>query len=244
MATNVRTAVANRLGKSGTLSLKKDVFGIFSDDNPQRRSLLRQLELIETKPFVRVAQVKVIGTLDLGPGPGPGPPIRTVLSPSPLPQRDLDNANTIYQRECDAWVYCEGNITVDRLDLTIFDQSDCGGVAGGHVVSDDEDQLFDLGRGLGANIVCYYVFSATAFGGCAAHPPGRRGFWVGSGQFNAPASPLVAFAHELTHVVGDNGHVTTPANNLMTRAAGKPVSSTLTPAQQTRILADPDMEQP
>jgi hypothetical protein len=231
MATNVRTAVANRLGKSGTLSLKKDVFGVYSNDNPQSRSLLRQMELIETKPLVRVALVTVIDRANNN-------------VPSSQPQRDLDNANTIYQRECDAWVYCQDTRTFDRPDLTFFDQNDCGGVFGGHVVSDDEDELFDLGRDLGANIVGYYVFSATAFGGCAAHPPGRRGFWVGSPPNNNPASPLVAFAHELTHVVGDNAHVSTPARNLMTRAAGKLVSSTLTPAQQTRMLADPDMEQP
>jgi hypothetical protein len=231
MATNVRTAVADRLGKSGRLSLKKDVFGVYSNVfPPQSRSLLRQMELIETKPLVRVVLVTITDTANN-------------KIPSPQPQRDLDNANTIYQRECDAWVYCQDTDTIDRPDLTVFDQADCGGVVGGHVVSDDEDELFDLGRGLGANIVCYYVFSATAFGGCAAHPPGRRGFWVGSGQ-NSPASPLVAFAHELTHVVGDNGHVSTPADNLMTKAEDKPVSSTLTPAQQTRILADPDMEQP
>jgi hypothetical protein len=54
----------------------------------------------------------------------------------------------------------------------------------------------------------------------------------------------VAFVHELTHIVGDNAHVTTPSDNLMTQAAGKPVSSTLTDAQRDRILADPDMEHP
>ena len=232
MATNVRTAVANRLGKSGTLSLKKDVFGVYSNViPPQSRSLLRQMELIQTKPLVRVVLVTVTDTAANN-------------IPNSQPQRDLDNANTIYQRECDAWIYCQDTRTRDRPDLTVFDQNDCGGVVGGHVVSDDEDELFDLGRDLGANIVCYYVFSATAFGGCAAHPPGRRGFWVGSPPNNNPASPDVAFAHELTHVVGDNAHVSTPADNLMTKAKGKLVSSTLTPAQQTRILADPDMEQP
>jgi hypothetical protein len=159
------------------------------------------------------------------------------------PQRDLDNANTIYQRECGAWVYCAGFDERDRIELTFLDQDDCAG--GGHSVSDDEDELFDLGRDLGANIVCYYIFMSTvAAGGCAAHPPGRRGFWLGSGPNNSPASPLVAFAHELTHIVGDNGHVGLPADNLMKKKKQKPVSSTLTPAQQARILADPDMEQP
>ena len=163
--------------------------------------------------------------------------------PGVQPQRDLDNANTITSESATPGSTVNTR-TFDRPDLTVFDQNDCGGVVGGHVVSDDEDELFDLGRGLGANIVCYYVVSATAFGGCAAHPPGRRGFWVGSPPNNNPLSPEVAFAHELTHVVGDNGHVTTPAGNLMTRAEDKLVSSTLTDAQQTRILADPDMEQP
>ena len=177
MATNVRTAVANRLGKSGTLSVKKDVFGVYSDViPPQSRSLLRQMELIQTKPLVRVALVTVI---DRANG----------VVPESQPQRDLDNANTIYQRECDAWVYCQDTRIFDRPDLTVFDQNDCGGVVGGHVVSDDEDELFDLGRGLGANIVCYYVFSATAFGGCAAHPPGRRGFWVGSPRTTTHSHP-------------------------------------------------------
>jgi hypothetical protein len=229
MATSVRSEVADRLDKSGPVSLKRDVFGVVSGDNPQSRSLLDQMELIQTKPFVRVAQVTVTGD----------PPL---VVPTPRPQRDLDNANTIYQRECDAWVYCEASITVDRLELTFLDQDDC---SSGHSVSDDEDELFDLGRGLGASIVCYYIWSCTVVaGGCAAHPPGRRGFWLGSGPNNSPASPLVAFAHELTHVVGDNGHVTTPSDNLMTKAAGKPVSSTLTDAQRVRILADPDMEHP
>jgi hypothetical protein len=229
MTANVRTAVTDRLGKSGTVSLKKDVFGIYSDDNPQSRSLLKQMDLIKNKPLVRVAQVTVVGG--------------AVVTPTPRPQRDLDNANEIYQRECDAWVYCEGNITVDRIDLTFLDQDDC--LLSGHSVSTDEAELFDLGRGLGANLVCYYIWSSTLVaGGCSAHPPGRRGFWLGSGPNNSPASPLVAFAHELTHNVGNNPHVTKPTNDLMTTAAGKQVTSVLTDAQVKRILADPDMEYP
>jgi hypothetical protein len=230
MTVNVRTAVADRLGKSGTVSVKKDVFGIYSDDNQQSRSLLTQMDLIQNKPLVRVAQVTVIGG--------------TAVTPTPQPQRDLDNANTIYQRECGAWVYCEGNITVDRIELTFLEQDDC--LLSGHSVTDDEAELFGLGRDLGANIVCYYIWSSTqAAGGCSAHPPGRRGFWLGSGPNNFPASPQVAFAHELTHNVGNNPHVTKPTNDLMTTAAGKQVkTSVLTDAQVKRILADPDMEYP
>ena len=227
MATSVRTVTADRLGKSGTLSLKKDIFGIYNNDNPQNRRLTDQMDLIENKPFVRVALVTVIGG--------------NTVTPTPQPQRDLDNANTIYKRECDAWVYCVGSITINRLDLTVLDQDDC--LSSTQNITDDEDDLFDLGRDMGANIVCYYIWSATVpFGGCAAYPPGRRGFWINSSP--GPASPLVAFAHELTHVVGDNGHVAVPPDNLMTQAAQKPVSSTLTAVQCDRILNDPDMEHP
>jgi hypothetical protein len=229
MSTSVRTSVSRRLGKSGTLSLKRDVFGIYSNDNPQTRSLSSQMDLIDNKPLVRVAQVTVVGG--------------NIVTPTPRPQRDLDNANTIYQRELGAWVYCAGNITVDRIELTFLDQNDC--VSSTQDITSDEAALFALGRNLGASIVCYYIWSCTvSAGGCAAYPDGLRGFWIGSGPNNSPASPLVAFAHELTHVVGDNNHVTTPANNLMTQAAGKPVSSTLTNSQATRMLNDPAMEMP
>ena len=227
MATALRTVAANCLGRSGTLSLKKDVLGVYSNDNPQNRSLLDRLNLIATKPFVRVALVTVVGD--------------NIVLPTPQPQRDLDNANTIYLREVGAWVYCVGSITVNNLQLTFLDQNDCAGV--NHIVSADEAALFSLGRNLGADIVCYYIWSCTvAAGGCAAYPPGLRGFWLGSGPNNSPGSPVVAFAHELTHIVGDNGHVTAPSSNLMTKAAGKPITSTLTAVQAARVAGDQDME--
>jgi hypothetical protein len=227
MTTSVRTVATDCLGKAGSLSLKEDILGVYSSDNPQSRSLLARLDLIATKPFVRVALVTVVGD--------------SIVLPTPQPQRDLDNANTIYLREVGAWVYCVGSITVNSLQLTFLDQDDCAG--SNHSVSADEDALFDLGRSLGADIVCYYIWSSTVVaGGCAAYPPGRRGFWLGSGPNNSPGSPIVAFTHELTHIVGDNDHVTTPASNLMTKAKGKPLSSTLTATQASRIAADQDME--
>jgi hypothetical protein len=220
--------MGDRLGKSGTLSLKKDVFGVYSNDNPSTRFLLGQMELIKTKPLVRVAQVTITGS--------------STSNPTPTPQLDLDHANEIYQRECGAWVYCTGNISVNRPDLTILDQDDCLLSVKAHSVSDEEDQLFDLGRDLGAPFVCYYIVSSDLanVGGCSAHPPGRRGFWLG----NNPGSPDVAFAHELTHNVGHNPHVKKPPDNLMTTKKKKPVTSTLTKEQCQRILADPDMEYP
>ena len=74
MTANVRTAVTDRLGKSGTMSLKKDVFGIYSDDNPQSRSLLKQMDLIKNKPLVRVAQVTVVGGAAVTPTPAAARP--------------------------------------------------------------------------------------------------------------------------------------------------------------------------
>jgi len=175
-------------------------------------------------------------------GAGLGVALTSTSTPTPIPQLDLDNANTIYQRECGAWVYCVGSITVNQPALTILDQDDCLLSVKAHSVSDEEDQLFDLGRDLGASILCYYIVSSDLanVGGCSAHPAGRRGFWLG----NNPASPQVAFAHELTHNVGHNPHVTKPADNLMTQKKGKTVSSTLTEEQCQRILADPAMEYP
>jgi hypothetical protein len=233
MAINVRTSVANRLGKSATLSL--------FEEGRLRGLQQRQPAVAFTAPPDGAHRDQAVGSSGISDGHRHGQQLRPELATATR----LGQRQHHLQRECDgAWIYCQDTRTVDRPDLTFLAQNDCGGVVGGHVVSDDEDELFDLGRDLGANIVYYYIFSGLKrVGGCAAHPPGRRGFWVGSPPNNPPASPEVAFAHELTHVVGDNGHVSTP-NNLMLRAKNKPVSSTLTNAQEARILADPDMEQP
>ena len=126
-------------------------------------------------------------------------------------------------------------ITVDRPDLLVLDQTDC--LASGHVVSDDEDELFDLGRDLGADIVAYYLQGDTAgFRGRAAHPPGRRGFWVGD------TGTQWTFVHELTHVVGDNPHDSS-MNNLMFRNTGSITNPPpdLTEDQCNRIADDPEM---
>jgi hypothetical protein len=131
----------------------------------------------------------------------------TIQGAHPNPQRDLDRGNSVWLTECSSWIDVVGSVTVDRPDLLILDQDDCLG--NGHVVSDEEDQLFDLGRDLGADVVCYYIEGDTAgFRGCAAHPPGRRGFWVGD------SATEWTFVHELTHVIGDNPHVSDSENLL------------------------------
>lgn len=221
---SVRSIASSCLGKSVPLSLLEDIFGVYGD-NTQPRSLKDQLDRIQNKPFVRVALVTIQGA-------------------TPNLQRDLDNANTVYRNECEAWVYCVGSRTVNHPHLLWLDQDDC--LASGHSVSDEEDELFDLGRDMGADIVCYYINGDGSFAGCAAHPSDRRGFWVGR-----PATPIVAgsspwtFAHEMTHVVGDNGHVT-DTDNLMMDSGTSNITNPppdLTSSQRTRILDDGDMEE-
>lgn len=222
MATySVRQLMSNCIAKSAPYSVRRDTLGVYANDNPQDRSLKQRLQLMDERPFVRLATVVLQGTTSTA-----------------NQQRDMDNSNIVYQNECNAWVYYQENITVNRPDLLALDQDDCA--ASGHSVSDEEDDLFDLGRDLGADVVGYYINSsnAGAFVGCAAHPPGRRGFWVGNG-----ASPWT-FAHELTHVIGDNGH-TSDSDNLMSTPTASITNPPpdLTNSQEDRILDDPDVEQ-
>jgi hypothetical protein len=217
MTKSVLSIAANCLGKTGPLSIRRDILGVFADDNPSTRSLKARLEQIESKPFVRVAVVTITGAT------------RSL-------QRDLDTANSIYSSECDAWVYCEGAITADRPGLLVLAQDDCS--SNGHQVSEEEDELFDLGRNLGADLVAYYVSGDTAgFRGCAAHPAGRRGFWVGD------TATQWTWTHELTHVVGDNQHVSN-TDNLMFRDTGMltALPPDLTSSQAERVRDDEAME--
>jgi hypothetical protein len=159
----------------------------------------------------------------------------TIQDANPDPQRDLDSGNLVYLGECGVWIDVVSRVTVDRPDLLVLNQTDC--LANGHQVSAEEDDLFDLGRDLGADIVGYYIQSDTAgFRGCAAHPPGRRGFWVGD------SGTRWTFVHELTHVVGDNPHETN-MDNLMFRNTGSITNPPpdLTDDQCDRIEDDPEM---
>ena len=52
------------------------------------------------------------------------------------PQRDLGSGNSVWQQECDAWVYCVDTITVDRPNLLVLEQTDCA--EGGHEVSAED----------------------------------------------------------------------------------------------------------
>ena len=149
------------------------------------------------------------------------------------PVRDIDNANEIWSRECGVFVQVDATVEVDRPDLLVLSQTDC--LLVGHVVSTEEDALFDIGRNLGVDVVGYYIQSDVAgFRGCAAHPPGQRGFWV------ADSATPWTLAHEATHVVGGNRHVTDSNNLMFTPTSGiTNLPPDLAADQCTRVLADP-----
>jgi|SRR6266508_912989 hypothetical protein len=191
MATlSVRSIASSCLDRQVPLSVKRQVFGVFGS-NPQTRSLRRQLGLIQTKPFIRVAVVTVR-------------PTGSTAGPYANLQRDLDSANQVWQAECGTWIYCvDSSVAVTGIfgSNGILNQNSCP-LGEQDDPTSEEDALFDLGRGRGADVVGYFIAGSTnpALGGCSAYPEGRRGFWV---QFNASRW---MFAHELTHVIGLNPH--------------------------------------
>ncbi len=115
MATlSVRTIAASCLGRQPPVSLKRDVFGVYGS-NPQARSLRAQLDLAQTKPFIRVALVTVRPT-----GSTEGAYVNL--------QRDLDSANQVWQQECGVWIYCVDSIVAvtDAFGANgILDQNGC-----------------------------------------------------------------------------------------------------------------------
>ncbi len=150
--------------------------------------------------------------------------------------RDIDAANVVWGNECEVFINVLELLTVNAPHLLTLTQEDCSGV--GHVVSDEEDELYSLGRGRGADVVGYYIRrSATSAGilGCAAHPAGRRGFWVKDSTPDA-----FTLAHEAVHVVGDNPHVFGNTDNLMTPfSPGTNPPPDLNLDQCERIVQDP-----
>jgi len=218
MATkSVKTIAADCLDKSTPLSVRQDVLGVYANDNPQTRSLKERLDLIENKSFVRLALVTIQGAL-------------------PTLQRDLDNTNTVLQGECDTWLYPVGSITVNSPNLLILNQNSCPLGEQSNPTA-EEDQLFDLGRGMGADLVAYYIQDGPSAVGCSAYPAGRRGFWVDNG-----ASPWT-FPHELVHVMGLNPHVSDSDNLMSTPTASitNPPPD-LTISQCGNVVADPAIE--
>ena len=203
MATiSVTEIVEDRL-KIKLRSLREQVYGVYATDNPRTRSLKEQLKRISDRPFLKLALVTVNGA-------------------SPQIQRDLDKANEVLDAECGIWVYPTASIVVDRPHLLMLNQQDCldsftiiflGDVT--HDVSAEEDELFDIGRNLGADIVAYYIAGSNLpNSGCAAHPVGRPGFWV----MNGGGSDWT-FAHELGHL-GQLGHEDSSKNLMFDTPSG------------------------
>jgi hypothetical protein len=236
MATTSVRAVADAcLQRRGTLSLKRHVFGVFGSNN-QTRSLLQQLRLIQTKPFLRLAIVTVR-------------PVGSTQGEYQNLQRDLDVANEVWQRDCDAWIYCVGSV-VEVTNLLgnngVLNQNGCP-LGEQQNPTAEENALFALGRDLGADVVGYYIAGSTNpnLGGCSAYPANRRGFWAG---FNTSQN---MFAHELTHVIGLNPHpaqddevADNDQDNLMwpTPAAITNLPPDLRSAQRTRVRNDDSVQ--
>lgn len=232
MATwSIKSIVSSCLGRTPPLSLKRDVFGVYGVNN-QTRSLKTQLNLIQNRPFLRLALVTIR-------------PIGSTAGQYANLQRDLDAANEVWQSDCNAWIYCVGSITVTTSILganIILEQNSCPlGVQS--TPTDEEDDLFDLGRDLGADVVGYYIGGSTNPGlaGCSSYPSGRRGFWV---RFNSSAWVL---AHELIHVIGLNAHVSTSnssnSDNIMWPNTGwTNLPPDLNASQCNRVQADSSIE--
>jgi hypothetical protein len=228
---SVRDTVMECLGRNPPISVRRAVLGIYGI-SMQARSLKDRIQLIINRPFVRLAVVVV------------RPPTSIDDRSFPNIQLDLDTANEIYVQECGAWVYCSGFtvIRTDRFGPDVrINMEDClSGLS--HDVSEDEDDLFDLGRNLGAPIVGYFIGELNLAAGCGAHPPDRRGFLLEEySPFNYNEGSLFrgrVFTHELSHVVGDLGHVSAPGNLMREWGLG----SDLTEGQCRDIRRDPDME--
>ena len=149
---------------------------------------------------------------------------------------DVAMANIIWGNDCGVFVDVVQTLVVTAPDLLHLSQEDCLGV--GHVVSNEEDELYSVGRGLGTDVVAYYI-QGSSFGdnvlGCAAHPADRRGFWVVPSEFD------FVWAHEAVHVVGDNPHNIEDTDNLMWPFASEVTNlpPDLDEQQCRRILEDP-----
>lgn len=236
MATlSIKAIATSCLGRTPPLSVKQHIFGVYGNNN-RNRSLKAQLNLIQNQPFVRLAIVTVR-------------PIGSTQGQYVNLQRDLDLVNDVWQDDVGAWIYCTGVDTVFTNilgDNGVLNQNSCPlGVQASP--TQEEDNLFDLGRDLGADVVGYYITGSTSPSliGCSAYPSGRRGFWAAIG------SNQNLFGHELTHVIGLNPHpgpdplvADDDQDSLMWPSPGAITNPPpdLRQANRDRILADPGIE--
>ena len=211
-------------------SVLRDVFGVYgvNSEGTRVRSLRKQLTRIRDRPYVRVVCVTIQPPGSLG-------------AQYVNQQRDLDRADDTFEQRCGVWIYCaEARVATTGIlgSNGMLDQRDCN--AGGpldflgindHEVSSEERQLFAFGRDVGGNIVCYFLPGGSTnpgLAGCAAHPDGRRGFWVRFG------SNHWVFAHELGHIVGNLRHTDTKSNLMW----DTPREITSTPPQLTQLQCE------
>ncbi len=174
-------AAAHCFGKNGDISVKRDILGVVADDHPQDRSAKELLSAAYSFPYVRMTIVTIKGA-------------------APTIQKDLDTANEIFRREGEFFLYPVASIEEDRPHLLALHQNSCPlGVQ--QEPTEEELELFNLGRDKGADVVGYYIQNGPGGVGCSAYPEGLKGFWVDDN-----ASEWT-FAHELGHVLGRNYHV-------------------------------------
>lgn len=236
---SIRKTIATCFGRSGALSVVRDLLGVYGLNTitrPRIRSVRERLNLLRTRPFVRVAVVTVRPE---------GSPLGDELEL----QRNLDDTSELYLKHCGVWIHCMGVALVHTSAFgpaVIIDQDDnslTGVPIFSRSITLDEFLLFSMGRDLGADIVGYYIGgSVNGVGGNASHPPGRRGFWVE--WTKAFDSNQFIFAHELGHLLIGAGHWRDGASdNLMFFSTGWTTRPPLlTESQANEVQGDKALE--
>ena len=231
---SVKSTVASCLDLGAPLSIKKHVLGVLAGHNIggtpyfQVRSLRQRLDLIRNKPFVKVAVVTV------------WPDGSDQVAPYGL-QEDLDTANAIYQQWCEVWIYFTSLsvIHTDQFGPSVTVDSDSS------QPTDDELALHELGGGIQAPVIGYYVGRLTSASGRGSSD--LRAFWLGRTPppFGQPRKYI--FTHELGHVVGSLGHLCEEQghdddrSNIMCTRPSWGQGPTFDQDQCESILNDPDV---
>jgi hypothetical protein len=218
---SVRSLAQSCLSKSVPLSVIPDVHGVYKGGiptSPNPLSLRQQLRLISSKPFIRLAMFHVW-------------PASSSERVTPLAHYDMRDASNFFLGQCGVWLFVTSveAIHTDRFGPQVTINTKSG------ELSQDEKDLFALGRNAGADIIGFYVGDAKV-GGRGSHS--ARAFWIKRTQdFRA-----FALAHELGHAAGDLKDVTGgPTSNLMCAGANCvwEHGPTFTDEQRKKFSTDP-----
>ena len=181
---SVRSLAQSCLGKSGALSVREDVHGVYPPGNTHFALSLRdQLTLVSTKPFVKIAMFHVFPK---------GSDDRISVNA----HIDMRRANELYQTLCGLWVYVTSAspIYTDRFGPDVTIEVEEG------EVSEDEEDLFALGNDSNADIIGYYVGTARRAGRTQIS---KRRFWVVRNFQDGTADFYRGYimAHEMAHAI-------------------------------------------